>query len=173
MRRSNKMASGLCSSARAKPCSGSPESMSSKASLSSRRIRPRKASSSSTSNTFPIVNFLLLNGGEIAPRKFNRMLYGGCLPLSGIEHLADLPDKNLFREWLVQKIGSRLQNPVSCNKTIGIARHVKDLHSWLARQQLFRQNAAVHARHHHVSEQKIKSASMACCDFQCFFAAAR
>src|ERR1700730_6185018 len=173
MRRSSKMASGLCSSARAKPCSGSPESMSSKPSLSSRRIRPLKAASSSTSNSFPIVNVLLLNGGGIAPRKLNRILHGGRLPLSGIEHLADLPDKNFFREWLVQKIGSRLQDPVSCNKTIGIARHVKDLHSGLARQQLFRQNAAVHARHHHVSEQKIKNASLACCDFQCFFAVVR
>src|SRR5713101_1851880 len=173
MRRSNRMASGLCSSASAKHCSGSPESMTSKASLSSRRIRRRKASSSSTSNSFPIAKFLLLTGAYIAPGKFNRIFQWGRRLLSAIEHLADFPDKNLFREWLVKQVGSGLQNSVSCNKTVGIARHVKHLHSRLARGQFFCQNAAVHARHHHVSQEKIKSASMPCCDFQRLFAALR
>src|ERR1700675_55769 len=173
MRRSNKMASGLCSSARAKPCSGSPESMTSKTSLSSRRIRRRKASSSSTSNSFPIAKFLLLHGAEIAAGKFSRRFHGGRRLLPAIEHLAHLADKNFFREWLVQEVGSWFVDTMSCNKTVGISRHVQDLHSRLARQQLFRQNAAVHAGHHHVSQQKIKNACVPCCDRECFFATLR
>src|SRR6202051_4565800 len=109
MRRSNKMASGLCSSARAKPCSGSPESMTSKASLSSRRIRRRKASSSSTSNTFGIAKFLLLTGAEIAAGKFSRMFDGGRRLLPATQHLAHLADKNFFREWLLQGGGSLVE----------------------------------------------------------------
>src|ERR1700731_4673029 len=148
MRRSSKIASGLCSSARAKPCSGSPESIISKASPSSSRIRRRKAASSSTSNNFFIAKFTLLTGADIAPCKFSCTFRRGPRLLPAIEHLANLAYKHLFCKWLVQKIGSGLQNSVCRNKTVGIARHVKHLHPWLARRQFFRQNAAVHAGHH-------------------------
>src|SRR5271157_2372466 len=167
------MASGSFSRASAKPRSGSPESMISYVSLSSRRIRRRNASSSSTTNTFPMALFLLAAGQDIAPRKFGRLVHNRRRFFPAIQHLADLPDKNLFRERFVQEVHSRIQNSVSRNEAVRITRNVEHLHSWLARRQLFRQSAAVHAGHHDVSQQEIKSAAKARRDFQSFFTAPR
>src|SRR5208337_2572692 len=167
------MASGSFSRASAKPRSGSPESMISYVSLSARRIRRRNASSSSTTNTFPMALFPLSAGPDIAPRKFGHLVHGRRWLFPAIQHLADLPDKNLFREWLVQEVHSRIQNSVSCNEAVGITRNVEHLHAWLARRQLFRQSAAVHARHHDVRQQEIKSVAEARRELQSFFTARR
>src|SRR5713101_4617086 len=99
------MASGLCSRARAKPWSGSPESMISYVSLSSRRISRRNASSSSTTNNFPIARFLLLAGTGLASYEFGHAARTGRRLLPAVEHGAHLPDKNLFGKWFVQKVG--------------------------------------------------------------------
>src|SRR6266851_6543994 len=123
------MASGLCSRARAKPRSGSPESMTSCVASSSRCIRRRSASSSSTT----IACSLLFTEPEVASDTLGYFAWAGCLLFSAIEHVADLLDKNFFREWLVQQVGSGLQDSMPCDKAVGIARHIEHLDSWLAR----------------------------------------
>src|SRR5712671_5374296 len=129
-------------------------------------MRPRSASSSSTTNSFPILRFLLLAGTDFACLTFGCTARSGCRLLPTIEHGANLADKNLIREWLVQEVRLRIQNAVPCNKAVGIARHVEHLHSRLAWQQLLCQNAAVDAGHHHIGQQEIKSSSETSGHFQ-------
>src|SRR5229473_185711 len=135
------------------------------------RIRRRKASSSSTINNFRIAWYLLLAGLETSPRKYGHVLLCGRVLFPLVKHIAYLSDQNLFREWLVQEMGSGLENSVSCNKTVGVTRHIKHPYSWLARHQLFCQNAAVHPGHHDIGQQEIESTAEARCDFQSFFSA--
>ena len=59
------------------------------------------------------------------------------------------------------------------NETVGIAGHVKDAHSGLARRELFGEGPAVYSGHDDIGEQEIKVDSGTGGDFQRFFPATR
>src|SRR5258708_8258108 len=77
----------------------------------------------------------------------------------------------MFREWLEQEVRWGMQNSVPCNEAVRITRHVELLHSRLARRQLLCQAPAVHAGHHDIGKQEIKSSSETCRHFQGTFTA--
>src|SRR5258708_19812409 len=54
-------------------------------------------------------------------------------------------------------------------KAVRVSGHEKDLQPGLPHRQLLRQNAAVHAGHHHVGKQKVEKAGMMRRDFESCF----
>src|SRR5580693_2471140 len=134
MRRSKRMACGLCSRARARPSCGTPVSMTSKMSLSSRRIRRRMASSSSTTNSLSIVTLLLSPLADAGSGQFGHRGCGGHRGLPPIEHLTHLADENLFDKRFVQEMDAGIQNSVAGDEAVRITGHVEHLNAGLAQQ---------------------------------------
>jgi hypothetical protein len=65
--------------------------------------------------------------------------------LAAIQNFANFAEKDLFRERLVQEVGYGIENTVAGDEAIGIAGHVEDFHPLLAGEEVFGEDAAVHA----------------------------
>src|SRR5580704_9772515 len=171
MRRSNKMAWGLCSSAKARPSCGTPVSITSKRSLNSRRIRRRMASSSSTTSSLSIAKYLLSARLNVGSNQFGQRVWGKRRGLPSINDFADFADEDLFDEGFVEEVNSGIENSMTGDEAVGIAGHIENLHARLAQQQVFGQDAAVYARHDDIGQQEIKNTSKARGDLKSVFAA--
>src|ERR1700723_4144881 len=116
------------------------------------------ASSSSTTKSFSMANFLLTTRSDVVCDKSGRRDWSGRQFLTGIEDFANLAQKNVFGEGVVKKMGARIENAVARDEAVRIAGHVENTHARLTGKQVFGEDTAVHPRHDDIVEDQVERA---------------
>src|ERR1700722_5365653 len=191
MRRSRRMASGLCSSAKERAVSGSPVSMMSYLSPRLRRIRRRMDSSSSTTKSlakrvsfvFGVcasfcvsswVSFRVMSVLVPLPNQFGGVVCQDArvaAARAAVENVAYLANQDFLGEGLVEQERAFFEHAVSRDEAVGIAGNVENFEFWLFAEQAIGQRAAVHSRHDDICDEEIDRTAMKFRDAECFFTA--